>query len=335
MERTKRKMGRGRKPPSRYIKTGCTTLDQVTGRYVLGRVFNIVGDKSTGKTLLAIEACANFAAAREDGLIFYREAEEAFDKPYAASLGMPLDRISFWDDDHDEDEPLDTVEAFFKDLKACAMKCIKEKVAGLYILDSLDALSDEDEMKQDGLGKSGYGITKPAEMSRLFRKITRLLSKARLCLVIISQIRDKMNAMFGRKTSRSGGRAMDFYCSWILYLTHTERMTQTKNGIKRVIGVRVKAQGDKNKIAKPFRECEFMIRFDYGIDDLEACLSWLMENKMLGRTGLSDKEAKRLIASSDQLDKEDYNDAHKPLVKTVKEVWNEIETSFLPKRKKY
>jgi len=292
-----------------------------------------VGDKATGKTLLAMEACANFSHSYENGLMFYREAEEAFDKPYARSLGMPIERISFWDDDNEE--PLDTVQAFYKDMKACARKCISKGVPGLYILDSLDALSDESEMKHDSLKKEGYGTSKAYFMSMLFRKITRLISKAKMCVIIISQVRDKIGVMFGRKTSRTGGRAMDFYASVILYLTHTERVSQIRDGIKRVIGIRVKAFGDKNKITKPFRECEFLIRFEYGIDDLEACLSWLMENKMLRRTSLSDKEAKRLISSSDRLDDEEYNEVYKPLIKIVRKAWSEIEMSFLPRRKKY
>src|SRR3990172_1731587 len=127
-----------------FISSGCAVLDCVLGGgWPLGRVVNIVGDKSTGKTLLAIEAAANCAATFTKGRIWYREAEAAFDRNYAAALGMPLARVSFGD------ARLRTVEDLFEDL-AGAIKSLGVKgPPGLYIVDSLDALSDRAELDRD------------------------------------------------------------------------------------------------------------------------------------------------------------------------------------------
>lgn len=324
-------------PARKLIKSGCTLLDLITGgpkgAWPLGRVVNIVGDKSTGKTLLAIEACANFARAFPKGQLFYREAEEAFDKPYASALGMPIDRVRFWDDEHEES--LNTVEAFYKDLKRAADICKHSNQPGLYVLDALDALSDEAEMKREDLEKEGFGVAKAFKMSLMFRKIIGLVSKANMCVIIISQIRDNIGAMFGRKHKRSGGKAMDFYCSLVIWLSYLGEIQKTRKGQKRTIGIKIKAKCEKNKITVPFRSCEFPIRFGYGIDDLEANINWLIEAGRTEDIGFSKKEAKEQLNKLDWLDDEDHRALSINTRKAVRIAWREIETSFLPKRQKY
>lgn len=342
MKRAKRKEGGGLyfsdPTPSRdLIRSGCTLLDLITGgpkgAWPLGRVINIVGDKSTGKTLLAIEATANFCLQYPNGIPFYREAEEAFDKPYAGALGMPIDRVRFWDDEYDD--PLDTVEKFYKDLKAATQECKKKGVPGLYVLDALDALSDDAEMKREDLEKEGYGVAKAFKMSLMFRKIIGLVSQANMCVIIISQIRDNIGAMFGKKSKRSGGKAMDFYCSLVVWLSYLGEIQKTRKGVKRTVGIKIKAKCEKNKITVPFRACEFPIRFGYGIDDLEANLNWLMEVNRTEDIDLSKKAAKEIVSSLDNINDEEYAFLSKRTKKAVKSAWREIETGFLPKRKKY
>src|SRR3990167_1383032 len=125
--------GAGRK--LKFISTGCTTLDcVVSGGWPLGRIVNIVGDKSTGKTLLAIEAAANFARQFPKGKIWYRESEAAFDEDYATQLGLPVKQVDFGDDGLGT--IWDTIEDIFEDLDKQLTRLKKLNVPGLYIIDS-------------------------------------------------------------------------------------------------------------------------------------------------------------------------------------------------------
>lgn len=288
-----------------FIRTGCTLLDCVIGGgWPLGRIINIVGDKSTGKTLLAMEAIANFFMQYPEGRCWYNEAEAAFDLEYARALGIPIDQVTLIDD-------CDTVEQLFKHLQAI----IAENDASpcLYILDSLDSISDAVEMERD-IEKGTYGGAKAKMLSEFFRRVTKGLKKSNVCLFIISQVRDNIGAgMFEKKHKRSGGKALDFYCSVVIWLSSMGKMDQTKSKVKRIIGVNIKALCDKNKISMPYRQCEFTIRFGYGIEDEESMLSWM-------------KEIGKSVAVS----------VHPNTLRdTVIENWYAIEKSFLPGKRKY
>lgn len=312
-----------------FFSSGCVLLDMALGGgYAQGRVINIVGDKSTGKTLLAIEACANFALAFPTGIIRYKEAEAAFDKGYAEVLGMPLDRVEF-------EEDFDTVEELQKDIEAFAAKCKKKRVPGLYIVDSLDALSDKAEQKRD-IEDGSYGVSKAKLMSEMFRRDKRKWQKAKITLMIISQVRDKINATFGRKWTRSGGRAMDFYASQVLYLAEIKKLYKTVRGVKRAHGVVIRAKVTKNKVGIPFREVDFSLIFGYGIDDVLASLDWLKLIKATRAIGLPasmrpSQEAKKV---KDMPRKRRLKRAEK-IQAAVKEAWIEIEMDFLPTERKY
>jgi len=308
-----------------FIHSGCTLLDCVLGGgWALGRVANIVGDKSTGKTLLAIEAAANFKRQFSKGKNYYREAEAAFDTPYAQSLGMPED-VQYWPK---KKGPFNTVEQFYTDLEARTGYLIEHKLPGLYTLDSLDALSDEKEMERE-IDQNSFGAGKAKKLSEMFRKITRQIEESQLGLIIISQIRDKIGITFGRKTSRSGGHALDFYASQVIYLAHLKTLYRTIKGQKRAVGVRVKAKCDKNKIGPPFRECEFTIRFGFGVDDLQANLDWLKESGKLKAFGLEH------LSNTDDLNDDDHAKMLFKSQTAVKQAWSEIEQAFRPKRSKY
>lgn len=314
----------GSEPDVKFIHTGCTLLDCVLGGgWALGRVANIVGDRSTGKTLMAIEAAANFKRQYK-GKNYYREAEAAFNQRYAESLGMPND-VEYWPKSKG---PFNTVEQFYSDLKAQTTKLIERETPGLYVLDSLDALSDEKEMVRE-IDANSYGTGKAAKMSELFRKVTRLVEQAQLSLIIVSQIRDKIGITFGRKTTRSGGRALDFYASQIIYLAHLKTIYRTIKGQKRAVAVRVKAKCDKNKVGNAFRECEFTIRFGYGVDDLQANLDWLKETNKLKAFGLEH------LSNTDDLSDSEHAEMLVKSQEAVCTAWYEVEEGFKPKRKKY
>lgn len=312
-----------------FFSTGCVLLDNALGGgYVQGRVINVVGDKSTGKTLLAIEACANFALTFVKGLIRYKEAEAAFDKGYAEILGMPLDRVSF-------EEDFDTVEELQKDIEAFAAKCKSKRVPGLYIVDSLDALSDKAEQKRD-IEDGTYGVSKAKLMSEMFRRDKRKWQKAKITVFIVSQVRDKINATFGRKWTRSGGRAMDFYASQVLYLAEIKKLYKTVRGVRRAHGVVIRAKVTKNKVGIPFREVDFSLIFGYGIDDVLASLDWLKSIKATRVIGLPasmrpSQEAKKIR----EMPRKRRLQRTEKIKAAVTEAWIEIEKDFLPTERKY
>ena len=314
----------------KFISTGCTILNSALGGgYPIGRMVNIVGDKSTGKTLLAIESAANFAKKYPDGEIWYNEVESAFDQDYAAALGMPVDKIVFTEDCF-------TVEDFYKDIDII---CKEERdQPGLYILDSLDALSDAAELDRS-FGDNTMGMNKSKKMNELFRRLNQKISKANITLIIISQIRDKINAMpFGKQWTRGGGRGMDFYATHVIFLSHVKTHTRTIRNIKRVTGIQIRAKVEKNKIALPQREAEFPILFGFGVDDLTASCEWLVSIKQF--KNVCDKANDKPGVSSylsglkDLSDKK-YKKELKRVNKAVRKLWKEIEVELLPKRKKY
>lgn len=309
-----------------FIHSGAAPLDCVLGGgWPLARVSNIVGDKSTGKTLLAIEAMTNFILQFPRNKVRFAETEQAFDDAYAEALGIPLKRLIR------PKEPIETVEAFYEDLK---WYLDEYKEGGLYVLDSLDALSDAAEMDRD-ISKDSYGTSKAAKMSQMFRRIMSGLEESKCHLMIISQVRDNIGVSFGRRYKRSGGRALDFYASQIIYLAHLGEIKQTRGGLKRSIGINVRIKCTKNKIGLPFRSCDLPVMFGYGIEDVASCIDWLIENKQTKRTGLSlaDLKAIRKDALHSELD--DIEELRVELAQHVENGWREVERSFLPTRRKY
>lgn len=311
-----------------FIHTGCTLLDCVLGGgWPIGRISNIVGDKSTSKTGLSIEACSNFARQYPNGKIYYRESEAAFDLAYAESMGLPANRVEFAPDGQ-----FHTVEDFFEDLSKILDELAKSKVPALYILDSLDALSDRDELTRD-IDKGSYGAAKAKKLSELFRRLVQKIENTKVSLIIVSQVRDNIGVSFGPSYTRSGGRALDFYASIIVYLAKLKTIERQVKGVKRPVGIEIRAKCTKNKISLPMRECDFTYEFGFGINSLKASVEWLKDVKRLDDAGISnpDQFIKQLEGMSD----EEYWQEVNSLEDEVKKIWNEVEKSFMPSRRKY
>src|SRR5882672_1882335 len=235
-----------------FVPSGCTLLDcALGGGWALGRVANIVGDKSTAKTALATEALINFVCHYPDGRAAYRDAEAAFDLPYAEAMGLPLGKISFGDDSN----PILTVEDFIRDFDTYLDARVKDKSPGIYVLDSMDALSDEAEMDRE-IGKGSFGTDKSRLLSKMFRTKAHKIEQANTGLLIVSQVRENIGFMVGEKYKRSGGKAMDHYNSQIVWLAHIGKIQKTINKVKRTVGIEVKASIKKNKVGVSFRDVE-------------------------------------------------------------------------------
>jgi recombination protein RecA len=313
------------KPPNgvAFLPTGSINLNLVLGGrpeggWAQGRIVNIVGDRSSGKTLLAIEACANFASLYDPKRIRYAEAEAAFDE--VVKLGRDILTV--------EDFYTDLAE-FLEEMKGGHEPC-------LYVLDSLDALSDEAEMKS-GFDDPTYGTAKARKMSQLFRRITNAVESSNCTLIIISQVRAKIGVAFGEKTTRSGGKALDFYASQILWLSELGKVTRTLHGEKRVVGLEVRARARKNKVAPPYRETELTILFNYGVDDEQSMLLWLKEHKSFGQIiEWSEAETKRRLAEArERQDREALKMINAKLRDAVSAEWLEIEQELKPTIAKY
>lgn len=314
-----------------FVSTGCTVLDcALGGGLALGRTANVVGDKSTAKTGTATEVMINFGRMFPDGKIAYRETEAAWDDSYAEAMGLPIDQIDFGD----RENPIITVEDFYKDFDAFCDQQKKAKRPGCYVLDSFDALSDEAEMDRD-IDKASFGAAKAKKMSEMFRKITRKQEQANVLLFIVSQVRDNIGAMFGEKHKRSGGKALDFYASQVFWLAHIKILKKTINKVERPYGIELKAKVKKNKVGMPFREADFQFEFGFGINDLLASVDFLDEVDRLDAFDLKKGELKEYRSSIIDMSSAEYAEERQRAAKAVRQVWAEIETTFLPKRQKY
>lgn len=337
------------------LTTGCTLFDcALGGGIALGRVINIVGDESTGKTLIAIEACANFVRKFPDpkkGRIRYFEAECAFDDAYATFLGLPAERVEKAGIGADE------VEKFFEDLEAFC-DSLKPGQAGLYILDSLDALSDRAEQAKAIGAENTYGTGKAKMMSKGFRMVVRKMGRKNVTLVVISQTREAIGVMFGEKKTRAGGKALNFYSTHVVWLNQMGKLKERKRGVDRNVGVMIRARVKKSKAGLPYRDVQFPIRFAYGIDDVQAALDWLHSVKRLGELGMAvtkevdedevveddegreqkvtrSKAASRYYKNFLEMDAEAAREERDRINEVVRKVWRDIELDFMPKRTKY
>jgi RecA/RadA recombinase/intein/homing endonuclease len=291
-------------------------------------------------TGLAIEAFANFKQTFQNPRMRYAEAEAAFDEVYGHVLGFP-------EEVERPDDLLNTVEDFQRDF----FEFISKPGPSLYILDSLDALSDEAELKkfekevkarskaaeeEDEITevKGDFGVAKAKKMSKLFRMLNGVAAEANCSLGIISQTRENIGVMFGEKQTRSGGKALDFYASQILWLRELKKIEKTVMGEQRAIGVSVKGRVKKCKVGLPFREADFNILFGYGIDDESSMLNWLLHIKQIGETAGKQMRTDILTAR----DKRDFvalKEISDQLKADTTRVWYSIEDQLAPKMRKY
>ncbi|MFJ1381315.1 recombinase RecA [Capnocytophaga canimorsus] len=286
------------------ISTGSIGLDVAlgVGGYPKGRVIEIFGPESSGKTTLTLHAIAE--AQKSGGIAAFIDAEHAFDRFYAQKLGVDIDNLIVSQPDNGE-QALEIADSL-----------IRSNAVDLIVIDSVAALTPKSEIEGD-MGDSKMGVHARL-MSQALRKITGSISKAHCTVIFINQLRDKIGVMFGNPETTTGGNALKFYASVRLDIRKVG--SPLKDGDGNAVGNKTKVKVVKNKVAPPFKSAEFDIMFGEGISKVGEIIDVGVDYNIIGKSGSWFNYNGTKLAQG--------RDAVKALLKDNPELMEELETQI-------
>ncbi|MBM3204367.1 recombinase RecA [Candidatus Uhrbacteria bacterium] len=263
------RLGEARKMQIEAIPTGCLSLDLALGVFGVprGRIIEVYGPESSGKTTLAQHIIAE--AQKMGGVAAFVDAEHALDPEYAKKIGVNVEEMLISQPDNGE-QALDVVETL-----------VRSNAVDVIVVDSVAALTPKAEIEGE-MGDQHMGL-QARLMSQALRKLTSIVSRSKTTVIFINQIRMKIGIVFGNPETTTGGNALKFYSS---VRVEVRRSAQIKMGEK-IIGNRVKTKIVKNKVAAPFRTCEFDIMYNEGISLAGDLLDTGVELGVVNKAGAS------------------------------------------------
>uniref|UniRef100_A0A6M3IM67 Putative RecA n=2 Tax=viral metagenome TaxID=1070528 RepID=A0A6M3IM67_9ZZZZ len=334
------------------ISSGCTVLDlALGGGYPRGRIVNIVGDKSSGKTLLVTECIAKARKMFKPlfGLAFkwfYDDAESGYTFNTQQMYKDPDFTVLPKNDYHSE-----LIEEFESNLDKQLNLCLIKNEVLLYALDTFDGLEsvagrkryekklkkyrgkNQDEGESTTKEKGSYKTEKVTSFTEFFRNQHGKILRSDALLIVISQVRANIGVMFGPQYYRTGGKALDHYAAQIIWLAEVERVEKRD----RVVSVVIKARVTKNKVGKAYRECFITLLWDYGVDDLSSNIDYLFDlrdKRGKTKTGCEIKWKGIDYATKEHLIRyvEKHNEEEE-IKRAVVDKWEAVEREIAPNRK--
>jgi recombination protein RecA len=279
-----------------WISTGSSLLDLIIsnrkhGGFPAGRVSELTGLEASGKSLIAAHALAD--TQRKGGVAVYIDTESAISKEFLQAIGVDVSKMMY--------VPLETTEDIFSAMETIICNVRKQNKDRLVtiVVDSLAGATTKDEA-ETGYELTGFNTKKAIIISKAFRKITSLIAKQRICVIITNQLREKVGVMVVgdiNKYTTSGGKALGFYASVRVRLKPTG---QIKNSSKDTIGMSTKATVYKNRMGPPHRSVEFNLFFDRGISDYDSWIEVMLEKGILKNAKPKDKEEVKKKKNKDE-----------------------------------
>lgn len=282
----------------KWVPTGCDMLDlAISNRpnagWPVGRIIEITGLEASGKSLLA--AYALKSTQQQGGLAIYIDTEAATSREYLQAIGIDIEKMVYI--------PLEALEDIFDSIEATIAKVRKanKDVLVTIVVDSIMGATTKKELEGEH-GKDGYATEKAIVLSKAMRKITNMLARQNVCLILTNQLRVRMGVSFGDPYGTSGGKAVAFHSSVRIRLKSLGQIKMKLNGVDQVIGIKTRAIVQKNRLGPPLKSVDYDIYFESGIDNYGSWLETLKTYKLatsgqywsipLSYTSVLEKDAK-------------------------------------------